>query len=413
MKNKRYVVGVLCCMVASLFALPPGTGSAATSTTPYNVKIMSAPEVQASSTFGDGMATAGDQNGDGVNDFFVGQPGLDIGANADQGRVYLVSGRDQTVLRQYDSPEPQAGVSFGFFFSAYGDADGDGKLDMAVGTDAQNVYTGSGPPCGAPEPNGCNERQGKAWAMSGATGRVLFAMDNPVPQGSATNRARFGSRIGAAGDVTGDGVGDILVAGPYNDQPAGCGDTSPLPAGCRVDEGQVFLFNGANGALVRTFNFPAEDRQPAGSCAGSCGWFGLAVQGPGDTDGDGVPDQLIDATSYNFYTGTGTPCGAAEPNGCNEIQGRMYLYSGRTGALIRRIDNPFPSRNTLFGFQDIAPLAPGDVTGDGIADIFGSASEEGAFQGQGYVFDGKTGAYLYALKMPDAEIGRASCRERV
>ena len=106
-----------------------------------------------------------------------------------------------------------------------------------------------------------------------------------------------------------------------------------MPAGCRKNQGQSYIFNGATGALVRTLNMPVAD-QSAAPCTSSCGSFGIAVQGPGDTDGDGVADQLVDAGSYSYYTGAGAPCGAPEPNGCNEGQGRMYTFSGATGALL-------------------------------------------------------------------------------
>src|SRR5215210_2564790 len=102
-----------------------------------------------------------------------------------------MSGRDRSIIRVIDAPEPQGGpafgfsatggASFGFYISSPGDIDGDGRDDIVVGTDAQNVYTGTGTPCGAPEPNGCNEGQGRAWAFSGATGAVLRTFDNPNP----------------------------------------------------------------------------------------------------------------------------------------------------------------------------------------------------------------------------------------
>jgi Ca2+-binding RTX toxin-like protein len=347
----------------------------------------------------------------------VSAPFLNAGGFDAAGRVYAVNGRTRQVIYTIELPAPQANGVFGSAVQAIGDVNGDGIGDVAVGAGdnfaglgAYDVYSGTGTACGTPEPNGCNEDQGRAWIFSGANGSLIAQLDNPAPQGRATNVARFGDAIARAGDVNGDGAPDVIVGASRNDVPAGCGDVAPLPAGCRVNEGQAFLFNGKTGALIRTFNLPVEDRRPGVSCAGNpgnCGGFGLSVGGPGDVNGDGVADQLIEAGYYNYSTTSmpvGQSCLAADA-GCNVNQGRMYLYSGATGSLIRKIDNPYPDGGTFFGFQDVQPLSPGDVTGDGVPDIYGAVSQEGEFQGEGYVFNGATGAFLYALRIPAPEVG--------
>jgi hypothetical protein len=402
--------------IAIVTAAAASGASAATPSTPFTPFVTPNPEPQAGARWGERLVSVSDEDGDGVNDFFMATPFADI-SYPNQGRVYLMSGRTRAILRVIDAPEPQGGTafgfsatggaSFGFFISSPGDLNGDGKADVVAGTDAQNVYTGAGAPCGAPEPNGCNEGQGRAWAFSGATGAILHVFDNPDPQGSAANRARFGSRIGRAGDVTGDGVPDIIIGASANDVPAGCGDVTPFPAGCRKDQGQAYIFNGATGALVRTLNLP--DIDPPAPCTASCGTFGIAVQSPGDTDGDGVDDQLVDAGNYSFYTGSGGACGTPEPNGCNEGQGRMYTFSGATGALLQRFDDPSPQAGATFGFQDAAPLSPGDVNGDGRADVFANGFAQngptGEGEGRAWVFNGGTGALLYTLPDPTPEVG--------
>ncbi|MGH8571602.1 MAG: hypothetical protein ACREX8_03370, partial [Gammaproteobacteria bacterium] len=313
--------------------------------------------------------------------------------------------------------------AFGFFISVPGDVDADGKPDIAIGTDAQDVFTGSGTGCGQPEPNGCNEDQGKAWVFSGDTAAVLYALDNPFPQGNgAANRARFGSRIGRAGDLNGDGVSDIIVGASGNDVPAGCGDVNPLPQNCRRDQGQAFIFSGkpsdhAGGAsgMIRTLDLPADDFPQNGGtpCPEACGTFGLSVQSPGDlgTPGapgssvagprDGVPDQLVDSGSYL------------------NSQGRMYVFDGASGALIRKVDDPEPQTGAIFGFQDVTPLSPGDVGSvnpngkpigarDGYAEIYGNGFIQNAptdGEGKAWVFDGKTGAVLYSINDPTPERG--------
>jgi Ca2+-binding RTX toxin-like protein len=88
----------------------------------------------------------------------------------------------------------------------------------------------------------------------------------------------------------------------------------------------------------------------------------------------------------------------------------MYVFDGATGNLQRKIDPP-PSSDeaVLFGFQDAAPLSPGDVNGDNSADIYGNGFDQdgptGAAEGRGWVFNGKTGTLLYSVSDPTPEEG--------
>lgn len=333
---------------------------------------------------------AGDVDDDGTPDFWLAQPFLDVGDTADQGRVYLLSGDDGAIIDTIDSPEPQANAAFGFYISVPGDLDGDGVGDIVIGTDSQDV--------------GDNVDQGKAWAFSGEDGGLLYDLANPAPQADG----RFGSRVGGAGDVTDDGVGDVLIGASNNDSPAGCAvgidtETEAVPPGCHNDQGQAFIFDGTDGELVRMLDIPPGDQDAIedanGSCTSGCGSFGLAVQSPGDTNGDGVADQLVNAGSYR--------------------SGRMYLFSGADGSLLLRIDPPGdPEESGIFGFQDAALNSPGDVNGDGNADIYGETfldptpdpnpdDDEVPRDGPGraWVFDGETGRVLYRLEDPTPDAG--------
>lgn len=422
--------------VVGVLAGGAGVSVAATPTTPYAVKTVSSPAPEVKGRWAERLRVAGDLNGDGVQDIWVADLHATVNGLTAAGRVYLLSGKDFSVLRTINPPQPQAGTQFGFFINVVGDVNGDGKPDLAVGTDAQNVFTGfddtgapNPAPCGAPEPNGCNEKQGRVYVFSGADSSLLYTLDNPNPQGSPSNSARFGSRLSNAGDINGDGVPDVIVGASGNDvcspgpcTPApppntACGDISPLPTNCRVNQGQAFIFEGGGAhQLLRTIDLPDPDR-PAGKCSDSCGSFGLAVQSPGDVNGDGVPDQLIDAGSYSYdngpngATGPSTACDPPSPGPtCMVGQGRMYLFDGKTGALIRRIDDPAPQTGATFGFQDVTPFDPGDVNGDGVPDIyangFGQDGPRGlSGAGRAWVFSGKTGGLLYEVFDSTPELG--------
>ncbi len=400
-------------VTCAALALGVTSGSGATPDTAYDATAVDSRSSQSLARFPERVIDAGDLTGDGVRDVFASNYVLDVGGTTDAGGVTLVSGGDRSVRYELTSPEIQASAQFGFYISVPGDVDGDGKDDVAVGAPYQDVYTGSDPPCGAAEPNGCNENQGKAYVFSGAGGRFLYDLENPNPQADEGVFATFGARIGAAGDVTGDSVPDIIVGSPANDVPAGCGAVTPVAAGCRQNEGEAFIFNGASGALVRTLRVPAVDRQDA-TCStlspmrqnNRCGNLS-AAQSPGDVDRDGVADQLVAAYSLRRPS-------LANP----QFFGRLYLFSGKTGEVLTRLDQPEPDNNAFFGLQDLAPDTPGDVNGDGTPDLYasgflqdGAGGESGA--GRGWIFDGKkslesgTGVVLRELKDPSPRASEA------
>lgn len=404
-------------------ALGAQSATAATSGTVFDRLQDTGPVSQPTGRYGERHAAAGDLNGDGVGDYWIGALSQDVlpstsapGALGNAGRVYAINGRTRDLLYTIVSPELQAGAQFGFFIVSLGDVNNDRRQDVVVGTDGHDAEA-DGSPC-EPPAAGCNDRQGKAWVFSGADGSVLYELNNPDPQPDA----RFGSRIGRAGDVNGDGVAESIVGASNHDLPAGCATDGDVETGCRKNQGQAYIFDGKTGALVRELNLPDAD-QPATTCDSACGSFGLSVQGPGDVDGDGIVDQLVDAGSYSFDTdpAPGGECGTPEPNDCNEGQGRMYLFSGdEDGKLLARIDDPAPQPAVNFGFQEAAPLSPGDVNGDGRADLFANgftqSGEDGTLDaGRIWVFDGKRtvetgqGVVLYEPKDPTSTLGGQCC----
>lgn len=406
----------------SLVLVP--SGLAATPDTPYKAVSIESPNPQAQGRWGERSALAGDINGDGVADFWITAFQEDVGAAKQAGRVYLISGKTHQVIYSVASPEPQSNQGFGFALAAVGDVNGDGKVDFSVGAYAQNDFRGeSSPgvpnsaPCGAPEPNGCYERSGKAWVFDGATGKLLYAIANPQPQDNPDLPFGavfgFGTAISSAGDINGDGIPDVLIGAASTDVPRGCSGQAPpsvIPAApCRRDQGQAFVFSGKDGSLLRTYDVPPADQRPTPDCntnvpgpgIGTCGLLGQTVQGVGDINGDGVTDHLVGAGTYG-----------------PDKAGRLYVFSGATGERLLTIDNPDPTylggSTRIFGLQVVQPGAPGDVNGDGIADVYGngftSAGPTGnAGEGRAWVFSGKDGSILYNLfdPVPEASSGFA------
>ncbi|MCA9285389.1 MAG: FG-GAP repeat protein [Phycisphaerales bacterium] len=106
------------------------------------------------------------------------------------------------------------------------------------------------------------------------------------------------------------------------------------------------------------------------------GNFGHAVAGIPDLDGDGLDDVIVGAPGEN-------PAGFSEA-------GRIYIYSGATGDLIRVNSSPSDTLNGHFGW---AVTGVPDLNGDGRGDYVVGAPGEGA-GGRAYVFSGANGALI-------------------
>lgn len=101
--------------------------------------------------------------------------------------------------------------------------------------------------------------------------------------------------------------------------------------------------------------------------------YGTALAGPGDVDGDSVADVAVGAYAHDGPAGTGA--------------GRVYVYSGATGATIHVFEGP--SLGAGLG----ASVAGADVTGDLQADLIVGAPGAARV----FVFDGATGAVVHEL----------------
>lgn len=180
----------------------------------------------------------------------------------------------------------------------------------------------------------------------------------------------FGISVSDAGDVNHDGYDDIIV-GSYED-----------PGASHEQAGRAYVFSGINGLLLHTLVSPADEYE---------GWFGCSVAGAGDVNGDGHNDILVGAYGES-------------PGMCPERAGRAYLFSGVSGALLRSLVSPHQQYEGWFG---CSVSDAGDVNGDGYSDLLvGAAEDRGpglADAGQVHVYDGASGAVLSTLISPNEE----------
>ncbi len=194
----------------------------------------------------------GDLNGDGRGDYAVGVPFSDAAA-FNGGAVMVFSGTDGALL--YQVAGQVAGDQLGFGLSGGQELNGDGVLDLGVcapGADANGFDSGA------------------AYALSGLDGSLLRVFPGPGP-------GLYLSAVSLLGDVNGDGRGEVL---------AGCAGAQ----GAANEAGQVELFSGSDGSSLKLFLGPR-----------ALGWFGAAVAGGGDVNGDGIPDFLVGAPGHQDH----------------------------------------------------------------------------------------------------------------
>jgi hypothetical protein len=268
--------------------------------------------------FGWSVATIGDLDLDGRPDFVAGGidttvlPGLpgfaDVRSSADGALLLRLEG---TAL----------GDQFGFRVAGLGDVDGDGVPDVAVGaTEAWPVI------------------RGYVRVHSGADGATIYEISG------LADGDQYGNALANVGDVTGDGVDDMMIGAPvYFFTP-----------------GYVEVRDGATGALVWHQDGTTFD------------YLGWAVAPAGDVDLDGTLDVIV-----------GAP-----------LEGYVQIYRATDGAVVRTIDAPSGS---LFFGQAVAGL--GDVDGDGFSDLLvGAGSTDGpVFPGRAWIYSGHDGTVLRAF----------------
>jgi len=362
---------------------------AAAQVTPALYRTLVSPFDVANGRFGGAIVNLGDVDADGTPDLAVGAIGP-----SDEG-VYVVSGATGASLyRVWATPFCSKGrCNFGRTIAAVPDTDGDGVPDFAVGASGQRV--------------GGRNYAGAVYLFSGATGAPRWRRDNPSPTEFGDG---FGRAVASAGDVDGDGIGDVIGGSGSGDRfhivsgasgavvrsETGTGTLALTSVGDTNGDGDpevavatatdpsyteeiILLYDAAAGVYRDTVAAPTE----------AIGSFGLAVAPAGDVDGDSAADFAVGARNAGGTTPINGP-------------GRAYVYSGATGALVHALQSPQTSPfGGAFGWSVAAGT---DVDGDGVGDVaVGAIGEDGtaSSDGQVHVFSGATGALLHTLVNPD------------
>jgi FG-GAP repeat protein/VCBS repeat protein len=281
---------------------------------------------QFSELFGQSVATAGDVNGDFFSDVVVGAPLFDNGQfNEGRASLYLGSPTGLATSPAWTAESDQAGTfqdptQFGASVAPAGDVDGDGYGDVLVG---------------APGFDAGQTNEGRAFLYHGSS---LGLSAGPVwtAEGDQAS-ARLGHAVAPAGDVNGDGCGDVLVGAPFFD-------------GGQLDEGRALLFLGSSTGLAASPGWSVEGEQVQAH-------LGAALATAGDVNGDAFGDVLV---------------GAPEFDGGSQDEGQVRLYLGASAGLAT---SSSLERNgeQLAAFLGFALATAGDVNGDGYGDWLAGA----------------------------------------
>ncbi|MCO4770692.1 MAG: FG-GAP repeat protein [Deltaproteobacteria bacterium] len=299
---------------------------------------------QAGASTGEGLAGAGDVNGDGYADVIVGAPAWSSSVPL-QGEgaawLYLGGASGLDITPAWSVSSGQAGADSGEAVDGAGDVNGDGFADVLVG---EPLY--DSPASGA----------GRARLFLGS-GVAPFLTEVFTVNGSEVG-GNLGSAVAGVGDIDGDGYSDIAIG------------EDGFNSGTSGDLGRFYVYTASGGTIdptptVVTGVIPFQS-------------LGNDIDGLGDVNGDGYGDIAVGGIG----------------------QDRGYVFLGGPNSIDTTARFTFVGPNGA-GFGGSADAA-GDVNGDGLADVvFGGAFAGVSDQGTARI-------YLGARSGPEATDQSAS-----
>jgi len=192
--------------------------------------------VDAGDSAGRSVSSAGDINGDGVDDLII---GADFGRGpgnltASVGEAIIVFGKSGsfTNVDAAASDFVSSGIGFRIFggdssdrlgvaVSSAGDVNGDGFDDLIVG-----AYYGDGPANGRSNAGEAFVIFGKAGGFANIDLSATLAPADGFRIFGADGNDRAGAAVSSAGDIDGDGFDDLIIGAREGDGPAGTRSTA-------------------------------------------------------------------------------------------------------------------------------------------------------------------------------------------
>ncbi|WP_439585578.1 FG-GAP-like repeat-containing protein [Dyadobacter bucti] len=277
---------------------------------------------QADAKFGRAVDGVGDVNGDGYSDVAVGAPLYDKG-QSNEGAVFVYQGSALgiNVNAALTLESNQTEASFGQSVAGAGDVNGDGFSDLVTGA----ILFDKG-----------QNNEGAAFVFHGSAAGINTNAAVVLENNQAS--AAHGWSVASAGDVNGDGYGDLVV-GSY------------LYDNGQVNEGAAFVYHGSQAGTSPVAAVTLESNQAEARS-------GISVACAGDVNGDGNSDILVGVWQFD----------QGEAN-----EGAVMVHQGSAAGIIK---TPV---STMEGNQANAAMgwsvkSAGDINGDGYSDIIAGAN---------------------------------------
>jgi hypothetical protein len=269
----------------------------ATALSPKGIKISG---VNAGDYWGISVSGAGDVNQDGIDDFIIGGYQFDPSSRTDAGGAVVIFGKTSgwanIDLVSFTSGSAgfwiygaATGDMCGKAVNGAGDVNGDGAADLIVGCDWADPLA--------------KTQAGTSYVIFGhstAFTAIDLSFFNTGNAGfrifGAAAADYSGYSVSGAGDVDGDGFGDIIVGAPYYDGSSG-----------RTDSGAAYVIFGHSNATAftdidlasLTSNSSSQGFRITGAAASN--YFGRSVSRAGDFNHDGYGDIVIGSTANKAY----------------------------------------------------------------------------------------------------------------
>ena len=259
-----------------MFMNDDGSGSV-DSTVEINDLTTNGPTLNNGDRFGYSIANIGDLDGDGFGDLAVGAAYDDGDGGVNRGAVHIMfmgpSGSVKSTVEINDSttngPTLADGDYFGRSIENIGDLDGDGINDLAVG---------------AGNPIHSSTKGSIHIIFMNANGSVksTVEIDDSTTNGPTLNNGdRFGYSIDNLGDLNADGVNDLAVGAPYDDN-------------SNTDRGAIhIMFMNVDASVKSTVEI--NDSTVNGPTLNNGDQFGTSIDQVGDLDGNGINDLAVGA----------------------------------------------------------------------------------------------------------------------